>query len=130
MELPKNEATFTFEHTGQATGQEYKGQFTVLCVLNMAQKHAMELEKTRLMGNYITPTAGLEGIATVLATLRAKIVKAPDWWTQSTGGLEILDEDALVVLYNKIEESEKEWRTKLKEKGKKAQEASTTPSTP
>lgn len=129
MELPKNEETFDFHHVGQDTGNEYAGQFSVLCVLNMAQKHAMELEKTRLMGNYPTPTPGLEGIATALATLRAKIVKAPNWWTQSSGGLDIMDEDALVMLYNEVEKAGRLWREKLKEKGKKAQEALTQQST-
>jgi hypothetical protein len=134
MDLPKNEAVFDLDHTGDVTGKRYEGQFKVLCVLNMAQKHSMELEKTRLMGNFANPTDGLAGIAVILSTLRAKIVDAPEWWKQSGGGYDIMDEDALVAVYNKIMAAEAEWRTNLKEKGKKAQEKtqdkSSTPSTP
>lgn len=129
MDLPKNEAVFDFDMTGSDTGRRYEGRFTVRCVLNMAQKHALELEKTRLMGNYASPTDGLAGIAVVLANLRVKIVDAPEWWKQSLGGYEIMDEDVLVALYQKIQEAENKWREDLKEKAKKAQETTSQQST-
>lgn len=122
MDLPKNEAVFDLKYTGETTGREYEGRFTILCVLNMAQKHSLELEKTRLMGNFANPTDGLTGIAVILATLRSKIVDAPEWWKQSNGGYEIMDEDVLVEIYNKILTAEVEWRENLKKKGQKAQE--------
>ncbi len=130
MELPKKESVFDFEHVGGDTGKKYEGSFTVLCLLNMAQKHALELEKTRLLGNYANPTDGLNGISVVLANLRVKIIDAPEWWKQSNGGYAIDDEDTLVALYNKVQDAEVEWRTKLKEKAKAAQEPTSPPSTP
>jgi hypothetical protein len=119
MDLPSKEKTFDFEHVGETTGKEYKGRFTVLCVLNVGQKHALSLEKTRLLGNYQNPTDDLAGLAIILANLRAKIVEAPEWWKQSQGGALIEDEDALVVLYRKIQEAEFEWKEELKKKTQK-----------
>jgi len=119
MDLPNKEKTFAFEHTGESTGKKYDGQFTVLGVLNVGQKHAMALEKTRLMGNYPNPTDDLAGFAVILANLRAKIVTAPEWWNQSAGGSTIDDEDALVVLYRKVTEAEVEWKEDLKKKTQK-----------
>lgn len=124
MDLPKNEAVFDFEHVGEITGKKYDGRFTVLCVLNMAQRHALELEKTRLLGNYSSPTDGLAGIALVLANLRSKIIDAPEWWKQSGGGYDLMDEDVLVTLYQKIQDAEIQWRETLKERAKKTQESS------
>jgi hypothetical protein len=119
MDLPSKEKTFDFEHVGETTGKEYDGRFTVLCVLNIGQKHSLALEKTRLLGNYPNPTGDLSGYAAILSTLRAKIVDAPEWWKQSNGGALLEDEDALVVLFRKVEEAEEQWKEELKKKTQK-----------
>lgn len=116
MDLPSKEKTFDFEHTGLDTGKKYDGRFTVLCLLNVGQKHALSLEKTRLLGNYANPTDDLAGFSVILSNLRAKIVEAPEWWKQSAGGQLIEDEDAVVALYRKLQETEELWKTDLKKK--------------
>lgn len=123
MELPKNEATFEVDLQGSATLKEYKGQFSCRCVLTMGQKHSMELEKSRLLGNYANPTPELEGIAIIFASLRAKLVDAPEWWKQSQGGTSISDENILVELYNQVEKAEQEWRQKVKDLAKPSQDS-------
>jgi hypothetical protein len=115
MELPKNEATFDVDLQGDTTFKQYQGQFTCRCVLTMGQKHAMELEKSRLLGSYVNPTGELEGLAQAFAALRAKVVEGPEWWKQSMGGATISDENILVELYNKVDKAEKEWRQKVKD---------------
>jgi hypothetical protein len=119
MDLPSKEKSFAFEHIGETTGKKYDGQFTVRCLLNVGQKHSLALEKTRLLGSYESPTDDLAGLAIILANLRAKIVEAPEWWKQSQSGSLIDDEDALVVLFRKIEETELEWKEDLKKKTQK-----------
>lgn len=112
--LPKNEAVFDFEAVGDTTGETYKGQFTVRCVLNIAGRHSLELEKTRLMADYANPSSGLAGIAISLATVRAKIVDAPAWWKNSDEGSQIIDENIVFALYDKCNEVEAKWRDSLK----------------
>ena len=126
MDLPKIEAVFDFDFTSELA-KKYDGRFTVLCLLDMGQKHKLELEKTRLLGNYQNPTDTLAGIATVIANLRIKIIDAPEWWRQSNGGFSIKDEDALVALYDKVQAAEVEWRNQLAEMKKKALEATNPP---
>lgn len=116
MDLPLKEKTFEFDHVGEDTGKEYKGKFTVLATLTVGQKHALALEKTRLLGNYANPTDDLAGLAIILANLRAKIIDAPEWWKQSAGGANVEDESALVVLYRQVQEAELEWKEELKKK--------------
>lgn len=130
MDLPSKESVFDFVHTGLDTGKKYEGQFKVLCLLDMGQKHRLELEKTRLLGNHANPTDGLAGIAIILANLRIKIIDAPEWYKQSNGGFNIQDEDALVALYDKVLAAEVEWRQQMMDKGKKAAEANSQSSTP
>ncbi len=122
MDLPSTKTIIDFDFTSEL-GKKYDGQFTVLCLLNMRQKHLLELEKTRLLGNYGSPTDELAGIAIILANLRHRIVDGPTWWQQSDGGYNLTDIDVLTSLYNKVLAAETEWRTNLKEKTKKLQEA-------
>lgn len=121
MDLPTTQSAFDFDFTSEL-GKKYDGQFLVHCVLNMRQKHALELEKTRLLGNFASPTDELAGIAVILSNLRGRIITGPTWWEQSDGGYNISDIDVLTALYNKVIQAETEWRTKLKEKTKKVQE--------
>ncbi len=130
MDIPSKEKTFAFEHIGETTGKKYDGQFTVLAFLNVGQKHAMALEKTRLMGNYPNPTDDLVGFAVILSHLRAKITVGPEWWNQSGGGAVIDDEDALVILHRKLLEVEQEWKEDLKKKAQKIPEPTSAQPTP
>lgn len=114
--LPKIERSFDFNHKGEITDHVYAGTFTVRCVLNIQLKHQLELDKTRMMSDLRNPTGHLEGIASALAELKARIIEAPAWWKDSNNGLEILDEDVVAELYAKCQDMEIEWRKELKSK--------------
>lgn len=126
MDLPTTQSVFDFDFTSEL-GKKYDGQFLVHCVLNMRQKHSLELEKTRLLGNYANPTDELAGIAVILSNLRSRIISGPTWWEQSDGGYNLADIDVLTALYNKVIQAETEWRTKLKEKTKKLEKTPESP---
>jgi hypothetical protein len=129
MELPNNETTFDIDVVGDTTFKRYEGQFNVRCILTMGQKHAMELEKTRLLGNYANPTEDLVGIAIIFANLRAKVIDGPEFWKQSQGGATIKDENVLVEVYNKILKAETEWREKVKEMAAPKEQPNSQPQT-
>jgi hypothetical protein len=63
------------------------------------------------------PTGSLVGLATILSTLKIKIIKSPNWWSQSLG-LNMEDEEVLIALYNKVEEEGVKWLEELKNKAK------------
>ncbi len=121
MDLPKKERTFYFKHIGLDTSFTYEGQFTIKCTLNIGEKRLMELEQSRLQGDMQNGTAQLRAIASTIATLRAKIVDAPEWWKQG-GGMFIEDEDAVVELMNKVDEVSDSYRKELVAKAKPADE--------
>ena len=119
--LPKNERSFDLDVTGDTTGISYKGTFTVKCVLNMTGRHALELEKTRLMADYANPSTGLAGIAIALSSIRAKIVVGPAWWKDSDKGSTIIDENVVMALYDECNKAETAWRDSLKKDAEEAQ---------
>lgn len=116
MNLPKNERTFQFEAIGEMTEQPYNGQFTVKCILNIAERRQLEIEKTRIQADSINPTEELRSLANLLATLRVHIIDAPEWWKQSSGGFTIMDANVTVALYYKVLEQESLWREELQSK--------------
>lgn len=122
MDLPNKERTIDIDCIGEITGKRYEGTFTVLCSLNLGQKHTLALEKTRLLGSHANPTDDLISLSVLLATLRVKIVDGPEWWKQSKGGSTLEDEEVVVALYEKIQEAERAWRESLKQKAQKLQE--------
>lgn len=119
--LPKNEQSFDIDMVGETTNLQYKGTFTAKCVLNIAGKHSLELEKTRLMADYANPSAGLAGIAIALATIRAKIVDGPAWWKDSDMGSTIMDENVIFKMYDECNRVEASWRESLKKTAEEAQ---------
>lgn len=123
-DLPKKIRSFKIKEIGDTTQMEYEGEFKVHAVLNMGQKHALEIEKTILQADTKSPTLGLRGIANTLAELRVRIIDAPDWWKDSRGGTEILDENVIVAIYDQIIDQELKWREELKAKTVKANQDS------
>lgn len=122
--LPKRERKFSIDVEGEFTGYKYAGEFTVKCSLSILEKQALELEKTRLLADFQNPTSGLLGIAHALSNLRTKIVKAPEWWTESLAGTKIEDENIFGALMDECSRAEKEWRDDVKKKAEEARKES------
>ena len=114
MDLPKNEKSFQLEHVGEITGKKYEGTFTVKCVLNTGEKRALEIEKSALSADLSNPTGNLSALSTVIASLRVRVIKSPDWFKQSILTLDLLDEEVLFGLYGKCLDQESEWLKEVK----------------
>ena len=121
--LPKNEKNFDLKTKGETTSVSYEGRFKCKCILDISGKHSLELEKTRLMADYANPTNGLQGISLTIATLRAKLVEWPSWWDDSNYGLNILDENVILEIFDQVEDAEIKWRLDLREQADAARAA-------
>lgn len=116
MGLPKNESGFDFSHVGEVSGKKYEGQFTVKCMLNLADKRIMEIEKSRLTADLQNPTGNLSALGAVVANLRVRIIDGPDWYNQIIMSLDTLDEELIFELYAECLKKSDEWRKSVKEK--------------
>lgn len=116
MDLPKNQKSFQLDYTGELTGKRYEGTFTVKCVLNMAEKRKLEIERSGLSADLNNPTGNLNAIALVVSNLRVRVTDAPDWFKQSIMSLDIIDEDVLFEVYSKALDKSEEWITEVKKK--------------
>jgi hypothetical protein len=116
MDLPKNQKSFEISHVGEITGKKYEGTFTVKCVLNLAEKRKVEIERSSMSADLNNPTANLSAIAGVVANLRVRVVDAPDWFKQSIGTLDILDEEVFYDIFSKCLDKSDEWLSEVKKK--------------
>ena len=126
MDFPSLEKTFYLDFTTEF-GNRYEGTFTVKCLLNIGEKHRLELEKSRLLGSSTNPTDDLYSLSLVVAACRAKIISGPNWWTQSKGGELLVEEDLLGTVYAKVQDAEQEWKADLIKKATESKEQSPAP---
>jgi hypothetical protein len=116
MDLPKNEKSFMFSKEGEVTGFKYEGQFTVKCVLTAADKRVLEIEQSRLMVDLKNPTSNLIAISRVVAGLRIRVLKSPDWFDQMIADLETLDDNILFDVWGECLTASQAWMDELKKK--------------
>jgi len=116
MDLPKNQKSFEISHVGETTGKKYEGTFTVKCVLNLAEKRKIEIERSTISADLNNPTENLSAIAGVVSNLRVRVVDAPDWFKQSIATLDILDEEIFFHIFSKCLDKSEEWTTEVKKK--------------
>ena len=116
MNLPKNEKSFLFSKEGEITLHKYDGQFTVKCVLTAADKRLLEIEQSRLTTDLKNPTANLVALSRVVANLRVRVLKAPDWFNQIIDDLETLDDNILFDVWTECLQASKEWHDELRAK--------------
>jgi len=114
MDLPKNEKSFSFRHEGELTGKVYEGEFKTKCVLSLADKRLLEVEKSSLTLDLNNPSGNLSAIGDVVANLRVRIVDSPDWFRQLITSLEVLDDELFFEIYAKCLEKSDEWLSELK----------------
>jgi hypothetical protein len=116
MDLPKNQKSFEISHIGEVTGKKYEGTFTVKCVLNLADKRKVEIERSSISADLNNPTENLSAIASVVSNLRVRVVESPDWFKQSISNLDILDEDVLIEVFSKCLSKSDEWLAEVKKR--------------
>jgi hypothetical protein len=114
MLLPKKEATFLFEFEDDM-GIKWEGLFTVKTKLTIADTHKMELERSRLLGDTLSPSAALSDMAYALPYIRIRVIEGPEWYIKNKLS-DLEDISIMYALFDKIVEAEKQWKKELIEK--------------
>jgi hypothetical protein len=119
MDLPNREKTFLFDKTDDL-GERYCGDFKVKCILTMADRRMLEIEKSRIKGDVTNPSPDLAMLALILANLRVRVIDGPDWWKTSNKGELLSDETLVGELFDEVMKQEVIWRDELKAKSSQA----------
>lgn len=114
-------AKTTLKVTGSFTGETWVGEFEFYRVLT----HKQQLEKDRIRRGFLgehgnEAAQNIQGRANAFADLAVRLISAPDWWEKSNGGLDLVDDEVLISLYEAVIKDENEF---VAERVKKVAEA-------
>jgi len=105
------EKTFVISETGDSTGEKFTGTFVVKCLLSKREEMAADLRRRMILGP--SPDAALNSIsndAWLVGQLSVRILRAPSWWEQSDGGLDLRDNNVLAKVFEESMKAELEYR--------------------
>jgi hypothetical protein len=115
---------FSLHVVGEVTGETWTGDFLFKNRLSMLDRLRLDNFFRLYIGEsnpqFASPRV-LE-IAEVLAQLRVRITKAPDWWAVKNNGQDLEDMAPLKALYEVIADLEKKAEAKSKSKAQQAQD--------
>lgn len=112
---------------GNQTGNPYIGEFTVKLSLTKREQLKADMIRREILGPSPLnnePAPKLQTDAFILGQLAVRVTKAPKFWEDSNGGLELPegDDNLLYELYNQILEKIEANTNKMREQAKKALE--------
>jgi hypothetical protein len=103
----------TVNITGNLTKTNYVGEFLFKTMLSSSDQFLIARKRKQLVGDNKDEDLPLvlRQKAIIISELAARIVSAPDWWTNS--GSDLLDDNVLMDLFEKALEVEQEELAKL-----------------
>lgn len=117
----ENTAMFKVDVAGEVTGSKWYGQFKVK--IHLSHREQLQRDKIRreLLG------ADPEGAdvksrnqAEIFSSLAVRVVESPPWWAASGNGLDLLDDNVVIEVYEKTMKAELDVLTAMKEKAAQA----------
>lgn len=121
--LPKTNPYFEIDIVGELTKERYTGEFETL-IPNMRIQTKVSMFKAFLNGGLDNSLdAATLNIHNMVAYCKHCLVKCPEWFTESSFGLDLYDYNVLETIYNAIIKKEEEWLKSLEGKRDESGEA-------
>jgi len=115
----------SFNIVGERTGRTYSGSFTFKAMASQRDEFDADLRRRQILGpspDGTPPAANLQMKAFILGQIYSRSIVAPDFWVQSSDGLDILDQNVVYEIYEAIVKIDEEFSNEIKEDSKKALE--------
>lgn len=115
--------SFTIDVEGSTTKQKYTGVFKIRPLLSHRQKLQKDESKRQLLG-VLPDSASVDAMKTaiIFSKVWAHVLEAPGWWKEAANGIDLLDDDPVGMVYDKIIEIENELTGNIEKDGEKAKE--------
>jgi len=94
---------FSLSVVGEASKTTWAGEFSVKTKLSWRDQLQMDKTRRELLGadaQGASPDAVAQAV--ILAELGVRIVKSPTWWMESNRGLDLVDDNVLTEIYQKV----------------------------
>jgi hypothetical protein len=115
------ETSFTVNIKGEFTEEQWAGSFKIKTKLSHRDNLKQDQIRRELIGNKPDGAySDVQGTATIFAFLQTYIIDAPKWWRENGEGLDLLDSNVAIEVWNAAIKRLKELQD---EKTKAAEEA-------
>ena len=116
--------SFTINVKGTTTQQDYNGVFKVRLLLSHRQKLQKDEARRGLLGAQ-PDQASMDAMKTavIFSTVWAHLLEAPGWWKDANNGIDLLDDEPVGEVYDKIVALQEEAFGTVEKEGEKAKEA-------
>jgi hypothetical protein len=106
---------------GDETGELFPGKFRAKEKLSWNDQLNIDRMRRELLGvNAAEALADVYQRATIIAELSARLTEFPDFWKNSRGGLDLVDDNVVLEVYKAAQDIREKWLTSQKEKGEVA----------
>lgn len=113
--------SFTIDVKGSVTNQDYKGLFRVKPLLSHRDRLRMDELKRQLLGSQLdSASPSALQISSIFSKIWVHLQDAPSWWKDAGNGVDLLDEEPVVEVLEKIASLEKESAAELTKTAEKA----------
>lgn len=121
MAFGADNITFTINIKGEKTGQQWVGDFTVKTFLSHREDLIRGVKFRELLGpNPAAADSYSVNVADTFADLAVRVVKAPTFWVESNGGIDLIDSNVISEVHKQTMAVELEALKKLQAEGEKA----------
>lgn len=101
--------TFAIDVVGSITQRQYTGLFKIKPLLSHREKLRKDEYRRQLLGaNTDFTSQEAAKIAGVFSSIWAHMVDAPSWWKEAGNGVDLIDEEPVIAVLDKIDEFQNE----------------------
>lgn len=116
--------SFEVHVVGEETFETFTGKFRAKEKLSWADRMASDRFRRELLGpNGAEADLSAQNRAMILGELSVRLTEAPDWWKTSRGGLDLVDDNIVMKIYEESVGIQTKWQEAQKAKGEAAKKA-------
>jgi hypothetical protein len=115
---------FTVSVVGETSGETFRGEFRAVKFLTHRQQLILDQRRRELLGaNPDSATVRAKNQAEVFAQLFVRLTETPKWWLESGNGMDLVDDNVMVAVFENCMSVEKNAIDELKKKAEEAKES-------
>jgi hypothetical protein len=118
-----NDQAFTVSVVGETSGETFRGEFRAVKFLTHRQQLLLDQKRRELLGTS-PDQAGVraKNQAEIFAQLFVRLSSAPKWWLESGQGMDLVDDNVMVEVFQSAVKVEEEAVAEMKKRAEAAKE--------
>jgi hypothetical protein len=115
--------SFTVSVVGDVSGETFRGEFRAVKFLTHRQQLLLDQKRRELLGaNPDSANVRAKNQAEIFAQLFVRLTEAPRWWTESGSGLDLVDDNVMVEVFQATMKVEEETVAEMRKRAEAAKE--------